>query len=46
MLDAYIYDGARTAFGKYCSSLAHVRPDDLAASVIKALVTRKILTHY
>lgn len=40
MLDAYIYDGARTAFGKYCSSLAHVRPDDLAASVIKALVTR------
>ena len=40
MLDAYIYDGARTAFGKYCSSLAHVRPDDLAAAVIKALVER------
>ncbi|MBV1874991.1 MAG: 3-oxoadipyl-CoA thiolase [Cycloclasticus sp.] len=40
MLDAYIYDGARTAFGKYCSSLAHVRPDDLAATVIKALVER------
>ena len=40
MLDAYIYDGTRTAFGKYCSALAHVRPDDLAATVIKALVER------
>jgi len=40
MLDAYIYDGARTAFGKYCGSLAHVRPDDLAATVIKTLVER------
>ncbi|MEO1888547.1 MAG: beta-ketoacyl synthase N-terminal-like domain-containing protein [Cycloclasticus sp.] len=40
MLNAYIYDGARTAFGKYCGALAHVRPDDLAASVIKALVLR------
>lgn len=40
MLDAYIYDGARTAFGKYCGALAHVRPDDLAAAVIKALVER------
>ena len=40
MLDAYIYDGARTAFGKYCSALAQVRPDDMAAVVIKALVER------
>ena len=40
MLDAYIYDGARTAFGKYCGALAPVRPDDLAAAVIKALVER------
>lgn len=40
MLDAYIYDGLRTPFGKYCSSLAQVRPDDLAAAVIKALVER------
>ncbi|MEO1957420.1 MAG: 3-oxoadipyl-CoA thiolase [Methylophilaceae bacterium] len=40
MLDAYIYDGVRTPFGKYCSSLAQVRPDDLAAAVIKALVDR------
>jgi len=40
MLDAYIYDGVRTAFGKYCGALAPVRPDDLAAAVIKALVER------
>ncbi len=40
MLDAYIYDGARTPFGKYCGALAPVRPDDLAAGVIKALVER------
>jgi len=40
MLDAYIYDGGRTAFGKYCGALAPVRPDDLAAGVIKALVER------
>ena len=43
MLDAYIYDGARTAFGKYCGSLAHARPDDLAAIVIKKLVERNNL---
>ena len=40
MLNAYIYDGVRTAFGKYCGSLAPVRPDDLAAKVIKTLVER------
>ncbi|MEL0083595.1 MAG: acetyl-CoA C-acyltransferase [Gammaproteobacteria bacterium] len=40
MLDAYIYDGARSPFGKYCGSLAPVRPDDLAAGVIRALVER------
>ncbi len=43
MLNAYIYDGARTAFGKYCGGLAAVRPDDLAAGVIKALVERNHL---
>lgn len=40
MLDAYLYDGARTPFGRYCGGLSQVRPDDLAASVIKALVER------
>ncbi len=43
MLNAYIYDGARTAFGKYCGGLAAVRPDDLAAGVIKTLVERNHL---
>ena len=43
MLNAYIYDGVRTAFGKYCGGLAAVRPDDLAAGVIKALVERNHL---
>lgn len=40
MLDAYLYDGARTPFGRYCGGLAQVRPDDLAAGVIRALVER------
>ena len=40
MLDAYIYDGIRTAFGRHCGSLSTVRTDDLAAEVIKALVAR------
>jgi acetyl-CoA C-acetyltransferase len=40
MLDAYIYDGLRTAFGRHVGSLASVRPDDMAAEVIRALVER------
>jgi len=35
MLDAYIYDGKRTPFGRYGGSLSSVRPDDLLGSVIK-----------
>jgi len=38
MLDAYIYDGKRTPFGRHAGSLAKVRPDDLLASVIKTVV--------
>ena len=38
MLDAYIYDGLRSAFGRHAGGLAPLRPDDLAAQVIKALV--------
>ena len=33
MLDAYIYDGKRTPFGRHAGSLAKVRPDDLLAGV-------------
>ncbi|TNE96620.1 MAG: acetyl-CoA C-acyltransferase, partial [Gammaproteobacteria bacterium] len=39
-MSAYIYDGLRTAFGRHAGGLAKVRPDDLLASVIKALVER------
>jgi acetyl-CoA C-acetyltransferase len=38
MLDAYIYSGLRTPFGRVAGALAPVRPDDLAASVIRKLV--------
>ena len=40
MLDAYIYDGLRSPIGRYAGSLASVRPDDLAAEVVRALVER------
>ena len=38
MLNAYIYDGKRTPFGRYAGSLAKVRPDDLLASAIKSVL--------
>jgi acetyl-CoA C-acetyltransferase len=38
MLDAYIYSGLRTPFGRQAGSLAPVRPDDLAAAVIQKIV--------
>lgn len=40
MLDAYIYDGLRSAFGRHAGALAAVRPDDLIAGVMKTLVER------
>lgn len=40
MLNAYIYDGLRTPFGRHAGSLATVRPDDLAAQVIHALIAK------
>lgn len=40
MLDVCIYDGLRTPFGRHAGALAAVRPDDLAAAVLKALVER------
>ncbi len=36
----YLVDGLRTPIGRYGGALAHVRPDDLAAHVIAALVGR------
>ncbi len=40
MLDAFIYDGLRTPIGRHAGKLAPLRPDDLAAEVIKEVVAR------
>ncbi len=40
MQDVFIVDAVRTPIGKYGGALASVRPDDLLAHVIKALVQR------
>ena len=39
-MTAYIYDGLRSPFGRHAGALASVRPDDLLASVVRALVAR------
>jgi len=41
MTEAVIVDGLRTPIGKYRGELAGVRPDDLAAHVIRSLVERQ-----
>ena len=38
--DVYVYDAVRTPFGRYAGALAGVRPDDLAAVVVRALLER------
>lgn len=38
--EAYIYDVIRTPIGRHAGKLAAIRPDDLAAMVLKALVER------
>ncbi|MCD0448922.1 acetyl-CoA C-acyltransferase [Actinocorallia sp. API 0066] len=40
MGDVYIVDAVRTPIGKYGGALSGVRPDDLAAGVLRALVER------
>jgi acetyl-CoA acetyltransferase family protein len=37
---AFVYDAVRTPFGRYGRALAGVRPDDLAAGALRALVDR------
>jgi acetyl-CoA C-acetyltransferase len=39
-VDAYILDGIRTPFGRHAGVLAMVRPDDLMAGAIAALLAR------
>jgi 3-oxoadipyl-CoA thiolase len=43
MTDAFICDAVRTPIGRYGGALASVRPDDLAALPIAALLTRNAL---
>ncbi|MFN8393951.1 MAG: acetyl-CoA C-acyltransferase [Bacteroidia bacterium] len=40
MKTAYIVDAVRTPIGRYAGSLSSVRPDDMLAIVIKALIQR------
>ncbi|HEV2148196.1 MAG TPA: acetyl-CoA C-acyltransferase [Longimicrobiaceae bacterium] len=40
MTEAYIIDACRTPVGRYGGALAAVRPDDLAAIVVRAIVER------
>ena len=40
MSQAYLVDGVRTPIGRYGGALAAVRPDDLAAHALRALVRR------
>ena len=40
MSDTWVVDAVRTPIGRYAGALSGVRPDDLAASVIRELVAR------
>jgi acetyl-CoA acetyltransferase family protein len=40
MSDVFVYDAVRTPFGRYGGALAGVRPDDLAALVVRVMVER------
>jgi acetyl-CoA acetyltransferase family protein len=40
MTDAYVFDAIRTPFGRYGGALAGVRPDDLGAHVVRAILER------
>jgi len=40
MLNANIYDGLRSPFGRHAGELASIRPDDLAATVIQKLLEK------
>ena len=42
MTDAYVLDAVRTPFGKFGGSLAGIRPDDLAAHIVRESVARAV----
>ena len=37
---AYIYDGLRSPFGRHAGALSKIRPDDLLAAVVTAVMQR------
>ena len=37
---AFVYDAVRTPFGKFGGGLRNIRPDDLAAAVLNAILDR------
>ncbi|WP_031465265.1 thiolase family protein [Sciscionella sediminilitoris] len=41
MTEVFVLDAVRTPFGRYGKGLAEVRPDDLAAHVVRAIVDRR-----
>lgn len=43
MTSAFLYDGVRTPFGRYGGALSGIRPDDLAATVLRSLADRNDL---
>ncbi|ONI84867.1 beta-ketoadipyl CoA thiolase [Saccharothrix sp. ALI-22-I] len=43
MNDVFVLDGVRTPFGRYGGGLSGVRPDDLAAHVLRTLAERRDL---
>ena len=42
LTDAYVFDAVRTPFGKVGGALSGVRPDDMAAHVVRTLVDRAV----
>jgi acetyl-CoA acetyltransferase family protein len=40
MSDAFLYAAVRTPFGRFGGALAEVRPDDLAATAVRAVLTK------
>ena len=40
LTDAYLVDAVRTPVGRFKGAFSKVRPDDLAATIIKALTAR------
>ena len=43
MKDVYVIDAVRTPIGKYGGALSTIRPDDLLAHVIHALIAKKCI---